>query len=365
MGVKRLSSFILQKKLARTYDSIKKFVDINTKNKNSNVDNCNKMYVLAVDVWLFAHKFQYSKGNVLVEFLNLMIKLLSNNILPIPVFDGKPPIEKKDVINQRSAKKIKLKQKILVLEQKLENNEDNEITYQIKQLNKQIIYISKYDIHDLKYLFNLMNIPYLDANGEADYMCAKLYKDKKIDGCLSDDMDILAHGCYKLIKISGRKVIEFNLYYVLKQLNIEYLQFVDMCILFGCDYVKTIPKIEPELSYSLIKAYKNLENIKDNFMVEDNEKHKKFIDNYKNARKIFLTASNKEIIPSDFVCHIDEEIDIDPVIKFIKYKCNNLITEDDIYKFKKNIKKINILISNKVFCKSNNIDDIHRKYYSN
>lgn len=348
MGVKRLSSFILDKKIANTYESIKKFVDINSKNNN-------KIYILAIDVWLFAHKFQYSCGNIIIGFSNLIIKLLLHNILPIPVFDGKPPIEKKNVILQRTAKKNKIKQKISILEKKLKcENNTTLITNKIKHLNKQIIYISKDDIKDLKQLFTLMNIPYLDAIGEADCLCAKLYKENIIDACLSDDMDILAHGCYKLIKISGKKVTEFNLEHILRKLNINYLQFVDMCILFGCDYAKTIPKIKPNLGYNLIKAYKSLEGVKEHYLKENNEKHKKFIENYKRARKIFITSSDDENIPHDFLPEIINTIDSEKIINYIKEKIPDIITDEDIAKYKINIEKINNLINTKCFTKLSN-----------
>merc|ERR1712127_990298 len=115
-GVKKLNSFILKKKMVNIYKSTDEFIK-----NNSN----NKVYILAIDVLLFAHKFKYSINNIIQGFYNLIIKLLLNNIIPIPVFDGKSPNEKKNLILHRISKKNKIKQKILLLEQQLQNNIDS------------------------------------------------------------------------------------------------------------------------------------------------------------------------------------------------------------------------------------------------
>lgn len=342
MGVKKLSRYILDNRLAKIYPSIYEFTNSNKINKN--------MYILAIDVWLFAHKFQYSTGNIINGFLNLIIKLLLNNILPIPIFDGKPPNEKKEIILQRERKKNKKKEQINILKEKLKElniNEEKEIiNLEIKKLNKQIIYISKDDIFNLQKLLDILNIPYINAKGEADCMCAKLYKEKKIDGCLSDDMDILAHGCYKLIKITGKKVIEFNLYTILEKLNLNHQQFIDMCILFGCDYTRP-SKIKPDMCYKLISEYKNLENIVLNNLIDD--KNNKFIDNYKKAQQIFNTASDNELVPN-MKFTITRIINIDNFINFID-TCNII---NDKKKIINNINTINYKIEKNIFSNQNN-----------
>ena len=40
-----------------------------------------------------------------------------------------------------------------------------------------------------------------------------------------------------------------------------YEQFIDFCILCGCDYTSKIPNVGPIKAYSYIKAHKNIENI--------------------------------------------------------------------------------------------------------
>ena len=46
-------------------------------------------------------------------------------------------------------------------------------------------------------------------------------------------------------------------------MNFTYEQFVDFCILCGCDYTCKIPKLGSETAYKYIKAHGNIETILD------------------------------------------------------------------------------------------------------
>jgi flap endonuclease-1 len=43
--------------------------------------------------------------------------------------------------------------------------------------------------------------------------------------------------------------------------DLNYDQFVDLCILCGCDYTPTVDGIGPITAYKLIKAHDNLESV--------------------------------------------------------------------------------------------------------
>jgi flap endonuclease-1 len=58
-----------------------------------------------------------------------------------------------------------------------------------------------------------------------------------------------------------QSILEIDFDLVLKGLDINYDQFVDLCILCGCDYCSTIKGIGPKTALKLIKQYKNLETI--------------------------------------------------------------------------------------------------------
>ena len=118
---------------------------------------------------------------------------------------------------------------------------------QIIKSNKHSVSISLEEIDQIKTMLRILNIPFFQAKGEADALCAGLYNAGLISSCLTNDMDLLAFGCQKIIQIqSDKKVIKIDLAEILKKLDLTMDQFIDMCILFGSDYVSYSPRLNPE-----------------------------------------------------------------------------------------------------------------------
>ena len=145
-----------------------------------------------------------------------------------------------------------------------------------------------------------------------------------VNGCLSDDTDILPNNgliFYTGYNINNDYLIKYDLKIILQELEIEYEEFIDLCILCGCDYTIKIKNIGYVTALKLIKKYKNIETILEN--IKDIKKHEineDFINkfNYNNARQIFKNQ--------DFNCTLDNEnmnktIDYD-LIKTFFYENN-------------------------------------------
>ena len=210
MGIKKLNKFLTKNNCISYYNSLD---DLNDVIIHNNKFTEKKIY--AIDTSLYMYKYTYSYKNYLVGFLNQISKLLSNNIIPIYVFEGTPPIEKKEVIQMRYEKKNKLKDRIVILEESLNNitciKERYAIEKEIKRLSKQIIQIKKNMLESLKEMLDILNIKYIDAIGESDSMCTYLYKNNYVDAIISDDMDILVSGVKYMIKFEYKKVVLYNL----------------------------------------------------------------------------------------------------------------------------------------------------------
>ena len=142
-------------------------------------------------------------------------------------------------------------------------------------------------------------------------------------------MDLLAFGCSRLVRSlsSKKKAIEINLEEVLKGMEMSQDQFIDLCVLLGCDYCETIPKIGPKRAYEKIKEYGSIKNFLENdekvksgyYKIPDN-----YVENYQNAANFF---KNPPIVTNVTKTHIK--------MKKPKY---NQIKEImvDIYDFKLN-----------------------------
>ena len=128
-----------------------------------------------------------------------------------------------------------------------------------------------------------MGIPVIDAASEAESQCAELVKKKVVWGMASEDMDSLTFGTPFLIRHltksqSGSKanqgILEVNLQEMLEDMKLTqdevviytlvYTQFIDMCILCGCDYCDSIRGIGQVKAYQFIQKYKTIEKVIEN-----------------------------------------------------------------------------------------------------
>jgi flap endonuclease-1 len=241
--------------------------------------------ILAVDCSIFIYKSLYNNSDILDGMTRNILRFLKNGIIPYFVFDGKPPEEKNILLEERKDKKNHLIEKKNEIEKIIENKKKGEIkmdeipindqnnymTMYIEELeqelvkvNKNIININSEHFHLLYKLLKYFGIPYIIAEGEGETFCAKLYINNKVDGIISEDSDVLPNGGKIFIRGFNPErnyVEEYNLDVILTNLELEYNQFVDLCILCGCDYTTKINGIGPITAYKLIKSYDNIENI--------------------------------------------------------------------------------------------------------
>ena len=90
----------------------------------------------------------------------------------------------------------------------------------------------------------------------------------KVYATATEDMDALTFRTPKLLRrltFSGGKdkqaILEIDVEQVLSGMDLTYQQFVDLCILCGCDYCSTIKGVGPKTALKLIKTYKTIEAV--------------------------------------------------------------------------------------------------------
>merc|ERR1719434_365843 len=123
---------------------------------------------------------------------------------------------------------------------------------------------------ETKRLLTLMGIPVVDAPSEAEATCAALCRDGKVYGAATEDADCLTFGTKTLVRnlmaaeSQKKQILEVSLERALEQLNITMDQFIDFCILSGCDYCDTIRGVGPSTAIKLIMQHGNLEKVLEN-----------------------------------------------------------------------------------------------------
>eukprot|EP00271_Cylindrocystis_brebissonii_P021589 TRINITY_DN7807_c0_g1_i1.p1 TRINITY_DN7807_c0_g1~~TRINITY_DN7807_c0_g1_i1.p1 ORF type:complete len:391 (-),score=76.70 TRINITY_DN7807_c0_g1_i1:325-1497(-) len=188
------------------------------------------------------------------------IRLLEAGMKPLYVFDGAPPDLKKEELKKRSSKRSDATDDLATAVE--EGNQEN-----IEKFSKRTVRASRQHNEDCKKLLRMMGVPVIDAPSEAEAECAALCKAGKVYAVASEDMDSLTFGApvflRHLMEPSSRKipVMEFEVAKVLSNLELTVEEFTDLCILLGCDYLETIPKVGPSTALNLIRKHRRLEAI--------------------------------------------------------------------------------------------------------
>ncbi|XP_058076520.1 flap endonuclease 1 isoform X2 [Magnolia sinica] len=219
------------------------------------------------------------------------IRLLESGLKPVYVFDGAPPDLKKQELAKRYSKR---EDATADLATAIETGDKGEI----EKFSKRTVKVTKQHNEDCKRLLRLMGVPVIEAPSEAEAECAALCRSGKVYAVASEDMDSLTFGATRFLRHlmdpSSRKVpvMEFEVAKILEELNFTMDQFIDLCILCGCDYCDSIRGIGGQTALKLIRQHGSIENVLENI----NRERYQIPENwpYQEARRLF-----KEPLVSD------------------------------------------------------------------
>ena len=294
MGIKNLNSVIKESTKTITFDKL-------------------RYTKIGIDFSLFLYRFIYNNNNPIECFLRQIHLFFRHNILPVYVIDGDAPLEKRTTLEKRSQKRQKMYDDIArLLEKKMENNSpttSSRIHSEITKLERRCVIFSQKQIQDLFYFFELLGIPVIHENEEADFILAKLSAANKIDYILSDDSDVLVFGAKKVLKnfsITDEKCQLYILDDILENIGVPFHKFVDICIMCGCDYTTKIRNMNCSKSFQLILQYGSIEEVAKNTEYSIN------LEQIKKARELFgkeLPEETMARISASIVkknCRLDE-----------------------------------------------------------
>ena len=221
---------------------------------------------IVVDISIYLYK--YESENALLENMFMMLSIFRHyNIIPIFIFDGKPPDEKKLLLQKRKEDKKTAQEEYYKLQQYLQDNKQNnkkEIIAKMDQLKRQFVQINKEKIEKVKSLIRAYGATYYDAPGEADELCALLVIKKKVWACLSEDMDLFVYGCSRVLRYFSLVSHTVVLYFskgIYNELNMTYKDFKEICILSGTDYnINTNNKVHLNVTIEHFNNFKKSKN---------------------------------------------------------------------------------------------------------
>ncbi|KAF5377944.1 hypothetical protein D9615_006752 [Tricholomella constricta] len=196
----------------------------------------------------------------LMGFFYRTIRIVENGIKPAYVFDGKPPELKKGVLSKRFEKRAEAKE---------DNEEAKEIgtVEEMDKFSRRTVKVTREHNEECRRLLKLMGIPVVVAPSEAEAQCAELARGGKVYAAGSEDMDTLTFSTpilFRHLTFSEAKkqpISEINLQAALDGLDMSMSQFVDLCLLLGCDYLEPIKGVGPKTALKLIREYKGLKGV--------------------------------------------------------------------------------------------------------
>lgn len=324
MGIKNLLKFLNQYP-----DIISKINFKDFYGKKIAIDISILMYQVVIAIRNSGSDLTNVKGEVTSHILGLFnktINFLDKGIIPIYVFDGKPPSLKNKILQARKNVKKKALEKLQDAKTEQEK---------IKYLKRSVT-ISYTQMNQCRELLLLMGIPYVDAPQEADSQLSYLCKNNMVYAVLTEDMDILTFGSPSIIRnISSNKkiLIQIQLTNILNKFNINYEQFIELCILFGCDYCTHLHDINYSVIFDTYIKFKNIEFTIHNLKLKGYNVPDSF--EYKNAKEYFLGNDNYTIVSPNNLKLIKPDTDA---------LLNLLVNKYGLVKFKL-INKINKLVN--------------------
>lgn len=193
---------------------------------------------------------------------NRTVRFLSEGLKPVFVFDGKAPTMKSGELQKRREKREKAQEEL----KKAKEAEDVE---EANKQEKRLARAGRKENDDCKRLLRLMGVPVIVAPMEAEAEASALCKSGKVWATGTEDMDALTFGTPILIRkltfanqsAKGATIQQMNYQKAIEGLGLTHEQFVDLCILLGCDYCDTIKGIGPKTALKLIREHGSIEKI--------------------------------------------------------------------------------------------------------
>lgn len=192
------------------------------------------------------------------------LRIIDNGIKPLYVFDGAPPKLKSGELAKRFQRKAEAHEAV-------EEAKETGTAEDIEKFSRRTVRVTREHNAECQRLLTLMGVPWIIAPTEAEAQCAVLARGGKVYAAASEDMDTLTFDTPVLLRhltfSEQRKepIQEIFLDKVLAGLEMDRTQFIDLCILLGCDYLDPIKGVGPSTALKLIREHKTLEGVVEHF----------------------------------------------------------------------------------------------------
>ncbi|KAK3011297.1 hypothetical protein RJ639_011472 [Escallonia herrerae] len=226
---------------------------------------------VAVDTYSWLHKGALScskdlcKGNPTskhIDYCMHRVNLLRHyGVRPVLVFDGGLLPMKIEQENKR----LRSRKDNLARAIEHESWGNSAAAYECYQ---KAVDIAPLVAYELIQVLKQENVHYVVAPYEADAQMTFLAVSKQVDAVITEDSDLIAFGCpriiYKMDKFGQGVEFRYSLLQQNKELNFTNFtkqMLLEMCILSGCDYLQSLPGMGLKKSYTLINKFRSYDKV--------------------------------------------------------------------------------------------------------
>ena len=196
---------------------------------------------VVVDASIYMYRFVADQA-LLENMYSMITRFQMHDIVPVFIFDGKPPDEKRHLLNRRT----RLKRIAEIQYNRLKTSLDMSCSprshndeHLLKTMKRRFIRLHDADFERVKSLMQALGVNYIVAPGEADAMCAQMVLKRKAYACLSDDTDMFVYGCPRVLRhinLFDETMTLYSMNQILIVLGISMTEFRQICVVSGTDY---------------------------------------------------------------------------------------------------------------------------------
>jgi len=237
---------------------------------------------LAIDVPIYMWKFcSVTCGHPLRCFEEQILEFGRHNIQPIYVFDGAAVACKQDEIARRREVRAGTRDAMGAAQSAYRamcdrggstrsyHRELATARQKYEKLRRRVASMPSRRHYDaLRDMLRDREIEAIESGGDAECKCAELVGEGKADCVVTDDYDAVPYLCglaggqgKMLFGINRPTILEIDVGRVLELTEMTKEQFVDVCILSGCDFCDKIQGVACNRAFQLVKEHGSIEAI--------------------------------------------------------------------------------------------------------
>lgn len=245
---------------------------------------------LAIDTPIYMWKFaSMTNGNPLRCFREQLREFRMHRITPTYVFDGAAAPAKLEEVARRRQQRTGTRNAMFAARQQyfdmrqsggmMTRSQIRELStakQKYEKLRRRVQSVPTRAHYDgLRQFLREQQVAFVEAEGDAEKVCAELVGSGEADAVVTDDYDALVYLCTlaggsgkMVIGINRPTVVEYDVADMLQEIQFDSPKFVDMCILSGCDFCSKIGGVACNRAFQLVAEHGSIENILENLDTE-------------------------------------------------------------------------------------------------